>query len=109
MFSSIFLAGLLTTSTFASPIEIPAALRPRGGREFCDAKVFNDEPANDYCYQFCDLKVNNIVAGKRKSYLITIFVLPKIKKLEVDIICVSQQSRYLKAAAALLTGPMEVA
>ncbi|KAL5353801.1 hypothetical protein ACLOAV_001843 [Pseudogymnoascus australis] len=64
MFSSIFLAGLLTTSTFASPIEIPAALRPRGGREFCDAKVFNDEPANDYCYQFCDLKVNNIVAGK---------------------------------------------
>ncbi|OBT63826.1 hypothetical protein VE03_06622 [Pseudogymnoascus sp. 23342-1-I1] len=64
MFSSILLAGLLTASTFASPIEIPAALRPRGEREFCDAKVFNDEPPNDYCYQFCDLKVNNIVAGK---------------------------------------------
>lgn len=58
--------------------------------------------------QFCDQEVNRVVAGERKSFLTTIFVLSKIKKLEVDIICVPQLSRYLRAASAQ-GAPMEVA
>lgn len=75
MFSSILLAGLLTTSTFASPFEIPAALQPRDDRKYCDAKVVNADPPNEYCYQFCDLDVTRRVSDERKSFLAIYFVL----------------------------------
>ncbi|KFX90399.1 hypothetical protein V495_05440 [Pseudogymnoascus sp. VKM F-4514 (FW-929)] len=64
MLSSILLGGLLTASTFASPIEIPAALQPRGERKYCDGAVVNADPPDEYCYQFCDLEMNRRVSDK---------------------------------------------
>ncbi|KFY70350.1 hypothetical protein V499_09239 [Pseudogymnoascus sp. VKM F-103] len=64
MLSSIFLAGLLTASTFAFPFEIPAALQARGDQKYCDADVMNADPPNEYCYQFCDFKTVRRVSDK---------------------------------------------
>jgi hypothetical protein len=100
MLSSIFLAGLLTASTFAFPFEIPAALQARGDQKYCDADVMNADPPNEYCYQFCDFKTVRRVSDKRKSSPTIIFVLSKIRMLEADIICVPQLSRYLRGATA---------
>lgn len=88
MLSYTLLAGLLVTSTVASPFEIPAVLQPREGRKHCGAPVLNANEPNEYCYQFCDFKTVRKV-GKRKSFLTTNFMLLKIVKFEVDIICVS--------------------
>ncbi|KFY05170.1 hypothetical protein V491_09185 [Pseudogymnoascus sp. VKM F-3775] len=56
MLSYTLLAGLLVTSTVASPFEIPAVLQPREGRKHCSAPVLNANEPNEYCYQFCDFK-----------------------------------------------------
>lgn len=84
MLSHTLLAGLLVTSTFASPFEIPTALRSREGRKHCSAPVLNANEPNEYCYQFCDFKTVTKV-GKSNSFLTTCFVLFKTVKLEVDI------------------------
>ncbi|KFY30362.1 hypothetical protein V494_08177, partial [Pseudogymnoascus sp. VKM F-4513 (FW-928)] len=77
MLSYTLLAGLLTASTFASPVEripvsstspaakIPAALERRGGvDQNCDAVVLNSNDPDDYCYRFCDLETTHIIASK---------------------------------------------
>lgn len=96
MFAFTLVAGLLTASTFASPIEIRET--PTDLHNKCDAVVVNADPPNDYCYQYCDLEVTNRIAEKRKSLtsdiscLFPFFLLPDVKEFEANNICAPQPS-----------------
>lgn len=74
MLYSTLLAGLLTTSAFASPLNVTAPFEKRAERKYCDSEVLNADPPNNYCYQFCDTRASRVVGINRESFLATILL-----------------------------------